>query len=145
MHTHYVHYCFGLQARLPGKAGGTFRWALISNLGFGVRQGDDVVVVPLVGLHGSVENGAGVQRRSEPTEARQAGLGPKDGWVVAPQKLLIHLLILLLRGQEESETREGQTRNDFRDHLTGRPEPAPPHYVNKVPGAQRGKRIAQSH
>lgn len=61
------------------------------------QVGDDVVIVPLVGLHSSIEDGAGVQRRSEATEARQAGLGPKDGWVVAPQKLLIHLLVLLLR------------------------------------------------
>lgn len=31
-------------------------------------------------------------------EARQAGLGPQDSWVVAPQKLFIHLLVLLLQG-----------------------------------------------
>lgn len=82
---------------LPGKAGGTLQWALISNLGFGVRQGDDIVIVTLIGLHSSVEDGARVQRRSEAMGARQAGLGPKDSWVVTPQKLLIHLLVLLLR------------------------------------------------
>ena len=98
---------------LPGKAGGTLQWSLISNLGFGVRQGDDIVVVTLVGLHSSVEDGAGVQGGSEAIEAGQAGLGPKDGWVVAPQKLLIDLLVLLL-------SRAGRTRD------TGRVRPEMP-------------------
>lgn len=42
--------------QLPGKAGGTLQWALISSLRFGVRQGDDIVIVTLVGLHGSIED-----------------------------------------------------------------------------------------
>lgn len=100
-HAHTLHtIALGLRPeQLPGKAGRTLQWALISNLRFGVRQGDDVVVVTLVGLHSSVEDRAGVQGGSEAMEARQAGLGPKDGWVVAPQKLLIHLLVLLLPGR----------------------------------------------
>lgn len=81
---------------LPGKAGGTLQWTFISNLGFGVRQGDDIVVVTLIGLHNSVEDRAGVQGRSEAVEPGKAGLGPKDGWMVTSQELLIHLLILLL-------------------------------------------------
>lgn len=88
---------------LPGKAGGTLWEALISSIRLGVRQGDDVVIVTFIRLHGSVENRAGVQRRSEAVDPRQAGLGPQDGWMVTPQKLLIYLLVLLLRrtGNEE--------------------------------------------
>lgn len=45
-------------------------------------------------------------------EAREAGLGPKDSGMVAPQKLLVHLLVLLLRGaggtQETGEARSGK-------------------------------------
>ena len=107
-HTHTLHtIALGLRPQwLPGKAGGTLQGALISNLGFGVRQGDDIVIVTLVGLHSSVEHRAGVQGGSESIEAGKAGLGPKDGWVVAPQKLLIHLLVLLLHREGEPK-REG--------------------------------------
>lgn len=81
---------------LPGKAGGTLYKAFISSIRLGVRQGDDVIIVTLIGLHGSVENRAGVQWGSEAVDPWQAGLGPQDGWMVAPQKFLIYLLVLLL-------------------------------------------------
>lgn len=97
-HTDTQH-CLGRQVgALPGQAGGALQRALVGHLGLGVGQGDDVVVVTLVGLHGRIEDGAAVQGGSQPREAGQAGLGPEHSWVVAPQKLLIHLLVLLLPG-----------------------------------------------
>lgn len=119
---------------LPGKARGALQWTLLSNLRFGVRQGDDIVIVTLVGLHSGVEDRACVQGRPEAMEPRQAGLGPKDGWVVAPQKLLIHLLVLLLRGAgsaRETQWSEG--------HGSGVTNSAPLTLGKGGAGAQRGR------
>lgn len=75
-------------------------------------------------------------------EARQAGLGPKDGWVVTPQKLLIHLLVLLLQGA-------GRTRETWKvrsEKLLGilqqlASEPVPRMVAT---GAQRGRTMAHT-
>lgn len=77
-------------------------------------------------------------------EARQAGLGPQDSWVVAPQKLLIHLLVLLLQAGRARET--GKIRSEKPLGITDSEILTQPlvSYVNWATGAQRGRTVAQS-
>lgn len=106
MHISHAHTCKRTIAqKLPGKAGGALRGPLLSNLRLRVRQWDDVVIVSLIGLHRSVQHRTGVQWGSKSGKNRQTSLGAKYGWVVAPQELLIHLLVLL---QGEAKSRYGQ-------------------------------------
>lgn len=106
MHNHMHHTCkCTIAQKLPGKAGGALRGPLLSNLRLRVRQWDDIVVVTLIGLHRSVQHRTGVQWGSNSGKNRQTSLGTKYSWVVAPQELLIHLLVLL---QGEARIRYGQ-------------------------------------
>lgn len=85
----------GSSGCLPGPADGSFLGDFVCSVGLGVGQGDDVVVVPSVLLHGRIEDAAGAGAVLGPVYPGNPGLSADDGRVVTPQELLIDLLVPL--------------------------------------------------